>query len=156
MTRILENPNLATIFATGEWLGIEGNGFQVFEFLKKTEDCARQLGFTLMFETEHDALEKLVNNKVDAVITLPKIDKAAVTKAGLTGRLLPHKVTRHVIPARPLGVDVPLRILTDANMPLEKTNRQFVASLQARKIAREPPGAVIEGRRYEEETFIFN
>jgi hypothetical protein len=156
MTSVIENPNLATIFANGECIGIEGNGLQAFELLKTTERCARQLGFTVMFETERDALEKLVNKKVDAVITLPKIDKACVREAGLTGRLLPHKVTRHVIPARPLGVDVPLRVLTDADVPLEEANRQFVASLQARKITRRPPGTVIEDRRYEEETFIFS
>jgi hypothetical protein len=156
MRSVLENPNLATIFANGEYLGIKGNGLQTFELLKTTERCARQLGFTVMFETERDALEKLVNNKVDAVITLPKIDKTCVREAGLTGRLLPHKVTRHVIPARPLGVDVPLRTLTDTNVPLEEANRQFVASLRTRKITRRPPGTVIEDRRYEEETFIFS
>lgn len=156
VTSVMENPHLATIFASGECLGLRADGQQVYEVLKTAERCARQLGFTITFETERDALDMLVNKKTDAILTLPKIDKAAVREAGLTGQLLPHKVTRHVIPARPLGVNVPLRILTDADMSLEEANRQFIAGLQARKITRKPSGTVIEDRRYEEETFIFN
>jgi hypothetical protein len=155
-TSVMENPHLATIFASGESLRLKGDGWQVYEVLKTAERCARQLGLTVTFETEHDALEMLANKKIDAIITLPKIDKESVREAGLTGQLLPHKVTRHVIPARPLGVNVPLRTLTDANISLEEANRQFIASLQAREITRRPSGSVIGDRRYEEETFIFN
>jgi len=155
-TSVMENPHLATIFASGESLRLKGDGWQVYEVLKTAERCARQLGLTVTFETEHDALEMLANKKIDAIITLPKIDKESVREAGLTGQLLPHKVTRHVIPARPLGVNVPLRTLTDANVSLEEANRQFIASLQAREITRRPSGSVIGDRRYEEETFLFN
>jgi hypothetical protein len=153
---VTENAHITTIFASGESLRLKGDGWQVYEVLKTAEQCAQQLGLTVTFETERDALELLVNKKTDAIITIPKIDKATVREAGLTGPLLPHKVTRHVIPARPLGVNVPLRTLTDANMPLEEANRQFIANLQARKITRRPSGSVIGDRRYEEETFIFN
>ena len=156
VTSAMENPHLATIFANGESLRLKGDGWQVYEVLKTAERCARRLALTVTFETERDALEMLVNKKIDAIITLPKIDKASVREAGLTGRLLPHKVTRHVIPARPLGVNVPLQALTDANIPLEEANRQFIANLQTRKITRRPSGSVIGDRRYEEETFIFN
>jgi len=156
VTSVMDNPHIATIFANGESLRLKADGSQVYEILKTAEQCARQLGLTVTFETERDALEMLVNNKIDAIITIPKIDKASVREAGLTGRLLPPKVTRHVIPARPLGVNVPLRTLTDANIPLDEANRRFIANLQARKITRRPSGSVIGDRRYEEETFIFN
>lgn len=156
LTSVMENPHLATIFASGECFGLGADGRQVYEVLKTAERCARQLGLTVTFETERDALDMLVNKKIDAILTLPKIDKASVREAGLTGQLLPHKVTRHVIPARPLGVNIPLRTLTDASTRLEEANRRFIAGLQARKITRRPSRTVIEDRCYEEETFIFN
>ena len=43
------------------------------------------------------------------------------------GRLLPHKVTRHVIPSRPLGVNVPLDLLI--NHTHEEATRNSIDSL---------------------------
>jgi len=37
-----------------------------------------------------------------------KIKKEQVIAAGLTGKLLPQKTSRHIIPARPLGLNIPL------------------------------------------------
>jgi len=156
MAKIMDNPTLAILFANGECYRLKSDSLHVFETLRIAEQCLRQLGFTVNFETEHDALQILANKRTQAVMTLPKIDKASVRKAGLTGRLLPHKVTRHIIPARPLGVNVPLKILTDQGAQLLEANQSFVSSLQARKMTRRPSGTIIGGRRYEEETFIFN
>ena len=65
------------------------------------------------------------------------------------------KVTRHVIPARPLAVNAPLEMLADRTMSLEDRNRKFVASLRARRFTRRPVGAVIENRRYDEAILAF-
>lgn len=156
MTSIEENLSPAIIFASGECYRLDSEGLRAYEVLKVAEHCARDLHLAVAFETERDAVDRLMNRKADAIMTLPRIDKATVREAGLTGRLLPHKVTRHVIPARPLRVNTPLGTLIDDTMPLHETNQKFVAGLQARGIVRNPSGAVIEGRRYEEETFIFN
>jgi hypothetical protein len=131
-------------------------GWQAYEILKVAERCVRELGFSVGFETESDALERLISRKIDAIITLPKIDKALVREAGLSGRLLPHKVTRHIIPARPLRVNASLKMLTAKDTTLKETNEKFVSSLQTRRVTQRPSGTVIEGRRYEEETFIFH
>lgn len=155
-TGIIENSQPAVLFASGESLSLRNRSLQVHHVLERMERCARAYGLTVEYETEHDALEKLMNKKVDAVITLPRIDKTSVREAGLCGRLLPHKLTRHIIPARPLGVNVPLRTLTDGTMSLQETNRQLFTSLRTRGITRRPSGTVIEGRRYDEETFVFN
>ena len=155
-TSIIENPTLAILFVDGECLKLKSKDLEVFDTLRLAEQCARQLGLSVRFETERDALENLVNRKTEAVMMLPKIDKASVREAGLTGRLLPHKVTRHIIPARPLKVDIPLKTLTEEATPLQETNARFVSSLQARGMTREPAGSIVGGRRYEEETFIFN
>jgi hypothetical protein len=156
ISNIRENPVLAMLFAHRECLKLENGDMRVFATLKTAEQCLRKLGLTVKFETESDALKNLVDKKTKAVMTLPMIDKASVRRAGLTGRLLPHKVTRHIIPARPLGVNVPLITLTDRNTPLTDLNQRLVSSLRIRGITRKPSGAIIGGRRYEEETFIFN
>jgi hypothetical protein len=150
-----KNPTLAILFAHRECLKLKDDGMHVFEAVKTAEQCFRKLGLTVKFETERDALQNLVNKNTEAIMTLPTIDKASVQRAGLTGRLLPHKVTRHIIPARPLGVNVPLIALTDRNTSLTESNQRLVSSLRTRGVTHEHSGAVIEGRRYEEETFIF-
>jgi hypothetical protein len=153
---ITQNPALSILFANHDCFKLLSNDLQVFETLKIAEQCLRQLALTVKFETESDALQDLMNEKVEAIVTLPKIDKATVRRAGLTGRLLPHKVTRHVVPARPLGVNVPMKTLADRNTPLAELNQRFVSMLQTRGMTRRPSGTVIGGRRYEEETYVFN
>ena len=156
MTRIYENPTVAILFENGECYRITSSSPGAFEALKIAEQCVRRLGFTIKFETEHDALQILAGNRTKAIMTLPRIDKESVRKAGLTGQLLPHKVTRHIIPARPLGINVPLKTLTDQGTQSLESNRSFVSSLQKRSMTRGPSGTIVRGRRYEEETFIFS
>lgn len=156
MTRFMENPMLAVLFANGECYRLMSSSSQTFDTLRITEQCIRDLGFVIKFETEHHAFQALINKGTGAIMTLPKIDKASIREAGLTGQLLPHKVTRHIVPARPLGVNVPIKTLTDQTVKIAEANRRFVADLETRTITREPSGAIIDGRRYDEETFIFN
>jgi hypothetical protein len=155
ISEIKKNPTLAILFAHRECLKLKDDGTHVFGTLKTAEQCLRKLGLTVKFETESDALQDLLNKKTEVIMTLPKVDKASVQRAGLTRELLPHKVTRHIIPARPLGVDVPLVALRDRNASLAQSNQRLVSGLRTREMTHEPSGAVIEGRRYEEETFIF-
>ena len=156
MTGFIENPMLAVLFANGECYKLMHSSSHTFDTLRIAEQCIREIGFVIKFETERDAFQALVDKGTEAIMTLPKIAKASIREAGITGRLLPHKVTRHIVPARPLGVNTSIKTLTDQTVKIEETNRRFVADLETRTITREPSGAIIEGRRYDEETFIFN
>jgi len=69
------SPQLAMLFASDESLTLRTRGFQVYPALRSIEQCARAYGAVIGYESEHDALEKLATQKVDAVITLPWIDK---------------------------------------------------------------------------------
>lgn len=40
-----------------------------------------------------------------------KVSKDEVLAAGLSGKLLPQKTSRHIIPDRPIGVNTPLEVL---------------------------------------------
>jgi hypothetical protein len=156
MMTITQSSSPTMILASGQCFRLDSEELSACEVLRLTEQRSQELHLNVAFETEQDAIEKLNKRTTDAIVTVPKIDKAAVRAAGLTGRLLPHKLTRHIIPARPLRVNVPLSRLIEDTIPLQEANEQFVASLRARGITHSPSGTVLDGRRYEEETFIFN
>ncbi len=62
---IMKNPLLAILFAHGECFELKSKDLRVFEALRLAEGCARQLGLSVRFETERDALEDLVNRRTD-------------------------------------------------------------------------------------------
>jgi len=154
--KLLEDAPLAIVFSSRECFELRNDKLETYEILRRAEEQILQFCPTIRFETERDALDKLMNGQVHAIMTLPRIEKAEVCRAGLAARPFPHKVTRHVIPARPLAVNVALKTLTNHDISLEDAGRQFVQSLQRRRIMRRPPGSITGDRRYEEETFIFS
>lgn len=87
-------------------------------------------------------------------ILLPPASKNEIVKVALSDSVLPHKTTRHVIPARPMGVDVPLDLLSGGKS-LEEANSILEKSLENREIKNIPPGSIYEGREYEEELRVF-
>jgi hypothetical protein len=90
----------------------------------------------------------------EAILWTPRITKAMVIEAARKEQLFAPKSTRHLIPARPMNVNLPARWLKE-NLSLEAINRRFVAFLQEKEVRHLPPGQVIHGRYYEEELFVF-
>lgn len=84
------------------------------------------------------------------LVTLPKLSKDDVTAAAKRGQLLLPKSTRHVIPARPMGVDVPLPLLRRPNLDLELVEEYVKHS---EPLILKPP--VILDREYQEELLYF-
>lgn len=113
-------------------------------------------GQQVTYLSEEMAVHRLRSNLATLVITLPRFTKDAIRKFGAEGLLLPHKVTRHIIPSRPLAVDVPLSLLMDRRISRDEANEKLKDLLAARKIDRRPPGSVIDGRRYDEELLVFS
>lgn len=125
---------------------------ELYDEVGRVERALRSRGFGVGFATERDALERARRGKVAGVLLTPRARKEEVIQAALSGRVFAHKTTRHVIPARPMGTNVPLEWLTgDA----ERANLELTASLRRRRVKRLPPGEVFEGRRYEEELWVF-
>lgn len=81
-----------------------------------------------------------------ALLLTPKIRKEDVVKAGMSGRLLPHKTTLHVLPIRILGIDFPLSDLSEKTKA-EATLARATSSLRVR-VLDPPPNN--EGRVYGE------
>ncbi len=123
-------------------------------WVKRLERAFREEGFGVGYERESDAEELVRSGEVAAALLVPQVRKAEVLEAASSGNVFAHKTTRHVMPARPVNVMVPLEWLT-GDKSLEELNRALVGALSKRRLERLPRGAEFEGRRYDEELLIF-
>ena len=83
----------------------------------------------------------------------PKVSKKDVVTVALRGEVFAHKTTRHVIPIRPLFINVPLEWLY-GTLSLNKANETFVEYLSKKQITHLPRGQILD-RRYDEELCVF-
>ncbi|MBN2034117.1 MAG: hypothetical protein JW836_12635 [Deltaproteobacteria bacterium] len=90
----------------------------------------------------------------EVILWTPHLTKETVIHAAMEKRLFAPKSTRHLIPARPIHMNVPLRWLKE-EMPLDELNRRFVSFLEHKEMQHLPPGQMVDGRYYEEELFVF-
>ncbi len=111
-------------------------------------------GHPVKYLSEIVAFEQLRSGEVNFVISVPIFTKEQIRNFGLTGHLLPHKVTRHVMPSRPLGINAPLSLLSESSR--EEAERKLGEILSQRRVERKPPGSVVDGRRYQEELLLFS
>lgn len=88
------------------------------------------------------------------VIWTPHITKDMVVEAAGCGKVFSPKATRHLVGARPVNVNVPIRWFRE-NISPEEINRRFADFLQDKELRRFGPGQVINGRYYGEEIFVF-
>ena len=90
----------------------------------------------------------------ELVIWTPQISKEMVVDAACQCRIFAPKTTRHVIPVRPLNVNIPGYWFTE-NLSLEEINRRFDTFLEKKKTRKFSAGMVLDGRYYEEELVVF-
>lgn len=131
-----------------------GGVWEAYGWVARIEKALAGRGLKIGYETERDAEEKLRAGEADAVLMTPRVRKEDVLEVALSGNVFVHKTTRHVIPARPMGIDVPLGWLGGERSSAE-IGRAFVEHLSKRKLRRLPRGTLFEGRRYEEELLVF-
>ncbi len=128
---------------------------EAYEIIERTEKHLRKAGFRIGYETEADALRRLHKHEVDAVLLTPKLSKEAIIETALSGKVFAYKATRHIIPARPLFLNIPLRLLRDEGKSLDEVNRELKNMFQKRRLKRILAGSFLGGRRYEEDVYIF-
>lgn len=126
--------------------------FEAYRLVSFFERALRGLDSGLSFATESDALERLRQGEVEGVLAPPPIKKSEVVQAARAGRLFPIKSTRHVIKSRPIGIDVPLAMLKEQ---VEDSAPKIESMLSSGAFKPLPKGTIINGRRYEEEIYIF-
>lgn len=131
------------------------NLVEAYDIIGDIEESIRAKGLRVRYETEQDALLDLQDRTVEAVLCMPTLNKKEIIKAALSGQVFASKATRHVIPARIMNLNVPLALLKDVKKPLSEVNAELSLMLQKRRLTRIPPGSLFEGRRYEEELYVF-
>jgi hypothetical protein len=122
----------------------------------RLEKAMLKAGYSVEYLSEILALERLKSGSANFVISVPIFSKRQIREFGLQRRPLPHKVTRHVIPSRPLRVDIPLELLKDAATSHAEAEKKLGEMLAERHVERKPPGSVVDGRRYQEELLLFS
>jgi len=90
----------------------------------------------------------------ELAIWTPHITKDMVVEAASRGKVFSPKATRHLVAARPINVNVPVRWFRE-DVPLAEMNERFESFLRSKQIQRFGPGQVINGRYYGEEIFVF-
>jgi len=127
---------------------------EIYSWIEKLEEALSGNGLGINYETEVDAEEKVNSGGASVALMTPRVRKDEVVEAALSGRVFAHKTTRHIMAARPMEVDVPLDWLS-GERPLDDVNRKMVEHLSKRKVKRLPHGSLFEGRRYEDELWVF-
>jgi hypothetical protein len=126
-----------------------------YEIIGKVESRLKANRVKIRYETERDALEGLQEGRVEAVMYTPRVTKDEIVKSALSARAFAWKATRHVVPARPINLNVPLGLLRVRDLSLSQANKKLRKLLLRKRLRRLPAGSIIEGRRYEEELYVF-
>ena len=128
-----------------------------YDVLEKIQSRLIQEGIQLkyipcQYVQSQQFCEELKNDEM--IIWTPQITKEMVVHAAKEQKVYAPKTTRHLIPARPLNVDLPTRWLNE-EVSLAEINERVSIFLSRKQVRRFGPGQVIDGRYYEEELFIF-
>lgn len=100
-------------------------------------EVLRKAGYKVVYTTREGAEEMVNRGEAVAAILPPLVTKEEVRRRGRLGDPLPPKTTRHVIPNRPLNLNVPLSLLMDDGKTLEEKNRVFLEKcVKGRRVRR--------------------
>jgi len=125
--------------------------------IQEIQDKLTSLGATLDYvpcKTVHKDTFSAQLKPDQMVLWTPQITKQMVVDCAKKKKVFAPKSTRHVIPVRPLNVNVPGQWFRE-NITIEEINRNFVAFLKEKRMKRFSPGMVLDGRYYEEELIVF-
>ncbi|MCS7369232.1 MAG: hypothetical protein NDF57_05935 [archaeon GBS-70-058] len=140
------------VFRDGFYLFHASGVFESLLLVKDLEASFSSRGFSVSYDLESDALSKLDSGVCSAVLTLPSVSKRDVVLLALSGKILPHKSTRHVFPFRPMGINLPLNILFMDSF--EEASIMFINHIKSKVVKIYPPGCVID-RKYDEYLYVF-
>lgn len=145
--------SLALIGLSGSQLLFE-DGFEIhraYSLLSELETELRTKGCGVSYATEDDSLMRLKSGKASWIMVPPPIRKEEALEAAISGRLFPIKSTRHIIPSRPMNLSVPIEWLMDDPEIAASKVQDLLSRLSFRRVE---AGAIVNGRRYEEEVYI--
>ncbi|MCG2778468.1 MAG: ParB/RepB/Spo0J family partition protein [Desulfobacterales bacterium] len=164
LRKALENNNLSCGIQQGNFYAsisfhedVVNDAVSAYNALEKIQGKLLQNGLKIEYipcKSVHEGkfCDELKNSEV--IIWTPQITKEMVVDAVKKKKRFAPKTTRHLIPARPLNVNVPTYWFKE-DISLEEINKRFLKLLERKNLRRFGPGQVVDGRYYEEELFIF-
>ena len=164
LRKALENNNLSCGIQQGNLYAsvsfnekIVSDAVSAYDVLEKIQGKLLQNGMKIEYipcQSVHESkfCDELKGS--EAIIWTPQITKEMVVDAVKKKKRFAPKTTRHLIPARPLNVNVPTYWFKE-DISLEEINKKFLKLLERKNLRRFGPGQVVDGRYYEEELFIF-
>ena len=127
----------------------------LFKRSYKLELNLEEYGYEIKHCTESQAID-LMNSGYEATLYMPKVKKHEVINLAIQNQVFTPKATRHSLPARPLSVNVPLSLLRNKDISLEKATRRLTRHLKKMTLIRQDQGAEWMGRKYDEVLYIFS
>jgi hypothetical protein len=128
--------------------------FQGHEVLGRFEQGLKVSGHELGYESDLHTGGP-AENAPCTVIQPPSVRKEQVVETARSGRVMASKATRHTIPGRPVGVDVPLSLLRDRELDVEEANARLSSMMEGKAAETLPPGTTWRGRKYDETLLTF-
>ena len=114
-----------------------------------------EYGYEIKHCTESQAVD-LMSSGYEATLYIPKVEKQEVVDIATNNQVFTPKATRHMLPARPLSIDVSLSLLRNTEISLEEANAQLAEHLNKKTLTRYDQGAEWMGRTYDEVLYIFS
>ena len=124
------------------------------ELVRVFDETAARSGIHPRIVSESEAMKLIDTGAI--VFVPPSPSKEDVVRSGLSRQLFPPKSTRHMIPARPVGVSYPLKWLVDPRVTVAEANRRLSSLLQEGGMDSLPAGSEYMGRVYEEPLYRFH
>ena len=87
---------------------------------------------------------------------MQKVEKQQIIDIATRNQVFTPKATRHKLPARPLGVHVPLSLLRNDAISLDEANRVLAMHLNKKKVKRYDHGMKWMDRAYDEVLYVFS
>lgn len=123
---------------------------EIYNHAVSVEQALKKEGHEPQYKVGEGILQDLGSDEI--VLLLPSAKKEEVIDVALSNSFFPYKTTRHVIPARPMSIDVPLNLLKN---PIQEAESQLSSLLSEQEVEHLPPGSSVGGREYEEELLLF-
>ncbi|MBW1997987.1 MAG: hypothetical protein JRJ29_08505 [Deltaproteobacteria bacterium] len=161
--RMLENPYSCGIQQGDFFASVIFDGDVVKDAVSaydKVEDIQRKLIKTGV-ELEYVPCRQVYEEDFPAclgdkeiIILTPRITKEMVVEAVMAGKIFAPKSTRHLIPVRPVNLNVPIGWFKE-EIALEEISARVRELLDRKEVMRLEPGRDFKGRTYDEPLLVF-
>ena len=132
------------------------NIWEKYQLIKCIENKLLQKFGKILYVSEKKAIQLLENGQIGFVIKPPLVKKEEVIKFAKIGKVFPPKTTRHILPIRPLFLNIPLSLLKGDKVYKLDTIKQLFKAIVLQKNLFKVKGKVFLDRFYEEDSlFIY-